>query len=378
MSVQKNAYGVALERIPLPKDELLHTLRGLQEADHFQKLFQFSAFHGWLCFPNHKAIDVGNLSGMRIEDANGACNRTAPVFIMSDQVAGPGWRKVFCAADAHESVMQLLLVELLRYTYQCWFRPYRSEVDRGEFLTKVNMVPRRPLPRKTCSQEMVDSIRIWSANLCARVEDTKSREVGVDEEHAGRRLYFMQPLFRAVAVAIRASAYTIETHDISTLPVLIVRTGIEEGLSGPIDLTMITEGDRLGSVVDQSGRVSAVETKLDAAISLLMALEQREAEAANAALDPVKSTVYMTNWWVDLAAGAAEALGWDANTMGLLQGPSSSWVDEEKYPSWSGHGHESSVRYQQNCQRYRARAEICIARESASQPISYGASNSGP
>ena len=88
----------------------------------------------------------------------------------------------------------------------------------------------------------------------------------------------MQPSFRAVAVTIRTSAFTLETSDISTIPVLIVRTGIEAGLSAPINLGTIAEGDRTESTVDSQGSLSAVETTLRAAITFLITLEQREAE----------------------------------------------------------------------------------------------------
>lgn len=352
-------FGIAPERIPLPKDELLHKLRGLQEADHLDKLFKYSAFSGWLCFPDHKALDLGSLSGMRIEDANGACNRTAPVFIMSGEAEAANTRN-YMSAMADMSVMETFLAELLRYTYQRWFRPYRSEVDRGQFLTKVSMVPGTLVPPKTCLENMVDHVRTWSANLCARAEDTRSREVGVDERHAGKRLYSMRPLFRAVAVAIRASDYTLETQ-ISTMPVLIVRTGIEDGLSETINLGMIAERDRVNSVMDQSGNILAVDTTLEVAITYLIALEQREAAAVGQAPDSEQDTVFMTNGWVDVAADAAADLGWDTDTMGQLQGPSSTWVDEEKYTEWSGNGYESMLRFEQNCKRCRERAKHRVA-----------------
>lgn len=214
---------------------------------------------------------------MRIDDANNACNRTAPLFLVSE-LPLQSTPKTVQESIADYNILRLFISELFQYTYQRWFRPYRSEVDRSQFLTKANLVEKAGLPPTDCSPAMIDLVKSWSANLCARVEDTKSRTVDFDESDTAQRLYFMQPSFRAVAVTIRASAFTLETSDISTIPVLIVRTGIEAGLSAPINLGTIAEGDRTESTVDSQGSLSAVETTLRAAITFLITLEQREAE----------------------------------------------------------------------------------------------------
>lgn len=49
----------------------------------------------------------------------------------------------------------------------------------------------------------------------------------------------------------------------------------------------------------------------------------------------------MTDFDVEAAAGVAKTLGWDTESMGVLGGPSSTWVDEDEYTTWSGPGFDS-------------------------------------
>ena len=128
----------------------------------------------------------------------------------------------------------------------------------------------------------------------------------------------MQPSFRAVAVTIRTSAFTLETSDISTIPVLIVRTGIEAGLSAPINLGTIAEGDRTESTVDSQGSLSAVEITLGAAITFLIALEQREAAVFGIKPDVITSTLYVESNGIGDSASEAQSLGWDLRGDGTV------------------------------------------------------------
>ncbi|KAM3534781.1 hypothetical protein MY4038_002034 [Beauveria bassiana] len=52
--------------------------------------------------------------------------------------------------------------------------------------------------------------------------------MGPDEMAARERLYHMRPLFQAVALVIRYSAFNVIVVDISTILVLVVRAGVEE------------------------------------------------------------------------------------------------------------------------------------------------------
>ncbi len=99
--------GIPSEGLPLPIDELLHALRGVQESEHFNRI-QETSCSKWLLTPgNPRPIDFDNLSEMRLEDAVDAYNRTAPVYLLRDlpdpqesnTVRGTGWRSTASAGS---------------------------------------------------------------------------------------------------------------------------------------------------------------------------------------------------------------------------------------------------------------------------------------
>ncbi len=173
-----------------------------------------------------------------------------------------------------------------------------------------------------------------SANNIARVRDTKSKEFPREEQAAGQVFYHLQPRFEAIAVSMRASNFDYDAPEVANLPVLIVRTGIEEGLSAPITFDSVPVDARI-NIYAEDGILVAVETRLDMAITFLMDLEQRETEAFDPLPDLIKSTQDMSNCWAEgVVANFAAGLGWDASTMGPLSGPSSTWGAPGKYPNW--------------------------------------------
>ncbi|KAJ6785910.1 hypothetical protein PWT90_09496 [Aphanocladium album] len=319
-------FGVSPDQLPLPKDELLRLLRGLHESSHFNRVMVHSATSKWLLNPQfHMPVDVANESDLRLEDANDACNRTAAVYLLRD------------LNDPKNGIFQhmyyktvLLISQLYRYTYDRWFQPYRSEIDRGQFLTKVNLPPASILPPDTCSMAMVDWVRRLHSNFCQRIESIKSQETATEEIASEEPFYVMQPVFYAIAVALRACTYDIDVANFGDTPVLIVCTGIDRGLSAPIDLSTIDKQDRRDVVTDSSGKLVAVETALSVAITFLMELEAREQLGSGMKPDPIQSMRVLTRY--DVAFRAKDVLGWDTETMGALRGPSSTWVDLEKYP----------------------------------------------
>lgn len=235
-------YGVGPKDLPLSHARLLHILRGAQEAHHPDKLSRHFGWYGFVCFPCHRPIDPASIPGLRVDDANQACNRTAPV--------------------------------LLCETYARWLRPYPSDVGRVRILTKMFAMPQGGggHPETTCSADMVEYARVRSANVCALVEETKnSGWIDYYEELSGERLYFLRPLFRAVAVVLRASDYSLQIPDVATVPVLVVRTGVEEDLRKTVDLEFIPEYKRLNTAIESDpsghGRLAAVQTTLGTAIA---------------------------------------------------------------------------------------------------------------
>lgn len=321
------------EHRPLSKEEILHKLRGHQESEHFCRLRMLNVEGKWLFQPpnNHNPIDFDSLAGLRLDDANDACNRTAPIYMLRDAWEEDTPNRCW----THPDMAQLLISRVFLYTYDRWFRPYRSEIDRQQFLTKT-IVPREmALPPQTCSLAMVDWVRRLHANFCTRAEYTKSLHQSEEERKSGQQFYFMQPTFSAVAVALRTSQFTLEHQDVATLRVMVISTGKEENLSAPVRLDSIPESQVLDVVYGADGHIVAVETSLSAAITFLLALEKREAEAFGLKPDPVATTRFAA-FSVDRIVKTAASLGWDSDVMGPLEGPSSSWVDTEKYPAWTG------------------------------------------
>jgi hypothetical protein len=102
-------------------------------------------------------------------------------------------------------------------------------------------------------------------------------------------------------------------------------------------LDTIPAAARINKCTDKNGALVAIETRLEMAVTFLIKLEQREAEAIHTPplLDLALATEDMTNNVLgNEVAKAAKELGWDTATMGVLNGPSSGWADPDKYKDW--------------------------------------------
>ncbi|KAK3939971.1 hypothetical protein QBC46DRAFT_314568 [Diplogelasinospora grovesii] len=316
-----------------------------------------------------------NQPGCLLHEAHHYCNRTAPIYLLERP-----W-------EQRRRLVELFLHVLENYLYHKWFRPYRSEIEYGQFLAAVIYPkPIESLPaRERCSRPVVDLIRAMHSHTCtkvlaaqdrvrtggtgalaelmswssadpgdqARLTHLTSRE---PEQHVRDLDFFiLQPVFRAVAVAARTRDYEGENRsELGRVPVLVVRTGVEEGLSAPIDLDAIPEDKRKGVVTEDGGPdgkilLSAVETDLDTAVAFLMGLEQREIAAFGLRPDPVESTRNLESGFTELTREdvllIADRLGWDAEAWPPPEGPSSTWVDTEIYTTWSGLGAEADDVY---------------------------------
>lgn len=62
------------------------------------------------------------------------------------------------------------MLHLYCYTYQKWFRPYRSEIEYEQYLSKVIIPSPMCLPKEVCSWPIVDTVRTLNADLCAEIE----------------------------------------------------------------------------------------------------------------------------------------------------------------------------------------------------------------
>ncbi|KAM0664465.1 hypothetical protein ACQRIU_006323 [Beauveria bassiana] len=263
--------------------EILHVLRVNQEGNHHLHISTYCAGKKWLLSSHmHQPVDLDHASTLHYEDAGNACNRTAAIYLLRDE-----WcpRARFTKLLQGEEEISFIAAALFQYTYHRWFRPYKSEVDLGQFLTKVNVPPAATdLPMKTCSLAMVERLKRSHTNFCERVRDVIDNETLCEEvpdlfggqkwRRHMRPFWNIQPVFEAVIVAVRTGEFHFATTDIADMRTLIVATG-KEAKSGPIDLSLIDAADRLDSVFD-NGRLVAVESRLEVILSFLLDLEQRE------------------------------------------------------------------------------------------------------
>lgn len=339
-------HGVPAERLPLSRDEILHHLRGLQERRHREAISIHSGHYNWMYWYRCSLTDLDE-SEMDLKQANDCCNRAAPFYILQN--------------TEKYSRVESLMANLHNYLYQRWFRPYHSEIEYGQFLAKAFLIEETSLPRETCSQSIVDLTRALNASICKKVDQAQNSlkactDAEEDDDRGGldwtrnltqvirdQDFFILQPLFRAVAVAIRAEHFDSQVADIpiECLSVLVIRTGVEDGLSAPIIFDLITEDLRKDILLGSDGKISAVETTLKSAVDFLLGLEQREVMAFGLRPDPIESTRnlesgFLGQWGKGLLCKAKD-LGWNEDWE-PLEGPSSSWVDTEKHPTWSGPG----------------------------------------
>lgn len=320
--------GVDSGRLPPKRCDILRVLRESEEQRHRKRTLHFSANLAWIQTPVHKPINFESLSGLREEDAYESCNRTVPIFVLRNA----DLESKFPFKDTPFWSMNSLLVHLHRHVYNRWFQPYASEIDHGQFLTKVHLPPSSSLPTETCCPTMIEWVQRLSANLVARTEYTKkhgnSRKYFSWDPHldSNSAFYHVQPLFEAVALAIRAASWNYEKPAVEKLPVLIVRTGVEKNLSAPITFDTIATNAVLNTCVDENGSVIAVETTFESAITFVLELESREAKTQGTqCLNP---NIVMEGM-AKQSSGVerdAELLGWNTEEMGPLQGSSSTWA----------------------------------------------------
>lgn len=347
----------------------MHYLRGIQEEMHRDKLWRHEAFSKWVQSSQFNPTDLDRLPEMELGYANDCCNRVAPIYVLRDRFVPDE------ARAGIEPILGLFLVRLQNYLYKRWFRPYRSDIEYGQFLSRI-FVPRpSPLPNPPCSQRMVDFVTALHSNTCARVDRAQDRakslaDLSHDPEEQEAKLnwkpelqvckpasiaireqeyFILQPLFRAIAIAIRfnTAANSKDTSDVTTTSVLIVSTGVEDGLSAPISFNSISEDQRTGVLCDEEGKVTAIETTLEPAVDFLMYLEQREIAAFGLRPDPVQSTWNLEIGYCqprDELLEIAVELGWSGDPH-ILRQPSSTWVDPERYLRWSGPGADADQRH---------------------------------
>lgn len=313
---------------------------------------------------------------MSIGQVQDCCNKSVPIYVLS---------------ETNTTSQNLLKIVLARYLYARWFRPYRSDIEFGQFIAKTIWPLPACHPPGTPDGGLVDLAIPVHAAVCARAEsglralgevDPEKNDNGLwelvvrnpdvpklpstvswrafTEVKLDLQFYLLQPLFRAILIIIRNEAYHHTIADVAQLPVLLVRTGVEEGLSAPISFEPITPDKINGSEYRGTHRETAVRTTLGAAVDLVMELQAREDAAFGPKPDPAAGGL-RSGCLFDgptLRRIAETDYGWREGEYGPLKGPSSRWVDTEQYPEWTGQGAEHDAAWRENEARERRRAEI--------------------
>lgn len=328
-----------------PRHEIQHHLRGRLEAKHrYHNFFRTVWRQNW---PD--AHNLENIAPLSISEAEDCCNKCVPIYILW---ANPP--EATFAAPGIYSVREVLKIVLYNYLYGKWFRPYRSEIEWGRFFAKV--IGPHDFEQGLEPHAIADKVAAMSASICAQVDATQRRVRELEsldkteQYHTMRELavqnqdlFVLQALFRAVAIVICVEDYWNPPGPlppIAQTPVFIVLTGIEDGLSAPITFDPID--DKIEAY--HFGEISrAARTSLGSAVDFLMGLEARETLAGGLKPDPEAASAedFRVWWYREGLPIEAARFGWVEE---LLTGPSSRWVDVERYPQWSGGGAEDDAR----------------------------------
>ncbi|KAH6964813.1 hypothetical protein EDB82DRAFT_437293, partial [Fusarium venenatum] len=250
-----NVYPRLNAEMHLEAHEILHHLRGILESQHRATLYTTPANH---------PLTMAELPQLERYRALDFFNKTVPIYMLR------GDKKTYGLAWP-------FFITLHNYLYKMWFRPYRSEIERGQFITKALLIV---IPAKSYCN-------------CSSIED------------------------------------------ISTMTALILLTGENDGLSSPISFESVE--NEVEKVVIRG--MHGVRTRLEVAVDFAMFLEQREDAVFGPQPDPVASTASDTEeldgpMYCYEKSQATES-GWK---YGPIVGPSSKWVSMERYPKWTGWG----------------------------------------
>lgn len=272
----------------LSRQRILHAVRTYVEHDHRLEMARRSADFRWLYQPNVSDLDL-LAAEMTHADANDCFNKTVPIYIFS----------------AKRSFYTSLLLKLLHdFLYAKWYRPYRNEIEYRRFLAKTflaQLLPNDLQPEALAdlavsvndaicmrAQATQDTIRrldphkayysgedLLDPNLSTHLKDYERLKVPEIFPHSQKK-FILQPLFQAIIISIRLEAFNKDT-ELSQLPVLLILSGKEEGLSAPVAFDPIAH--KISSFLHSPCGRTAVQVTLETAVEFVMSLVSREVAA---------------------------------------------------------------------------------------------------
>ncbi|KAK4667366.1 hypothetical protein QC763_308585 [Podospora pseudopauciseta] len=198
---------------------------------------------------------------------------------------------------------------LYNHIYRRWFNPYRTEIEGRCFLCKLLYLKDAYHTHYAESdhldptQDSIDEFISLNKALCAAVEAypklyltepivrrkyETSNERGCRETIAREnptQRYVLQHLFKALLlIVVPVRCRYQPSAEIGSLPVFLVRTGMEGDLSAPIDFQAIPQDKILTFATKLNENV--IKVALKTAVDFLSALESREVAAVGLRPDP--------------------------------------------------------------------------------------------
>ncbi|UPL01493.1 hypothetical protein LCI18_012427 [Fusarium solani-melongenae] len=242
----------------LERHEILHYLHGSQEEHHCSQLETFQ-----IHYPHILKRYVTSRRGHGAE----LLEQTVPIFLLKGHTGSAGLPEIPRPA-------------LHNHLYRRWSRPYRTDMEYGQFIAHI--LHFRDQPAAQDEDPAVGMTMSMHGTVCSNF-DSKIPATQPEKQ----QYYTTRPLFRAMAIVIQGKYYS-RCYDIRPLfymPVLIILTGQDDGLSAPITFGSITDAE----IVTICDKVAA-RANLETAIGFVMALEEREDAAFGPQPDPVAST----------------------------------------------------------------------------------------
>lgn len=313
-----------------------------------------------------RALDKVNLGhGGKFESPRGyggiifCGNKTVPIYVLPSGGEDP------TVPVAQNPELDDLFEELFQGLFSITCRRFEGEIDCDEFIAKLispALPPHQSDTEGWTFEGYIKAVLVLNKGICDTFEQAQAALQ--DRPSPSRfRSYHIHPLFRALAIVVQTSNYRNmissswfdssdeSLSDIGSMVVTLVSTGDDRRLSAPITLDTTLTG------VD---KVSYTSLTLADAIWLVLELKKREKLATSTV--PLQPVVVWNNglkpqhhggysYLTNLPHWFTKTIGW---TDGPIVGPSSSWVDLDKYRYPKG----MAIHATRTIQRFKLSREI--------------------
>lgn len=214
-----NISGFPPDRIPLPRHEILHFLRGSLECSRRDRVHRHSSVFPFVLEPRVDQTDTP----LSLEQADECCNKTVPIYFhnQNPNTHGP-----------------LLLTMLHNWIYRKWFVPYKSDIEYGQYFAKTMQV--RGLSTDIAPHALIQQVVALHQTICHRVQQARQAIIDFDTNQSqpydltdrgilawkdvediieDQQHFILQPLFQAIAIVVTGNDFSMELRDMGQLQV---------------------------------------------------------------------------------------------------------------------------------------------------------------